>query len=68
MKALLATLLALGLVACRHVDEKRRDLVLDEIATIGSEAKLPGPRSPAEVDRIEVQVQILEKHYLEDTK
>lgn len=62
-----AALLALALLAsgCRHVDARKLDLTLDEIATVGSEAKVPGPRSSAQVARIESQVVTLQKRVRE---
>jgi hypothetical protein len=59
---LLVLLVVGGLQAldgCRHVDEKELAYRLDELATLGSEAKTPGPRSPVQVARVESQVAIL---------
>jgi hypothetical protein len=61
VKRLIAGLVVAGVlqIGCRHVDEKQLALRLDELATLGSEAKTPGPRSAVQVARIESQVAIL---------
>jgi hypothetical protein len=65
--ALFALALALG-AGCREVDPRKAAIVDDEIATIGSEAKTPGPRSKEHIARIESSVQALKKNVRELAK
>jgi hypothetical protein len=63
--ALLALAAAVGCGARGAVDERKLAIVEDEIATLGSAAKTPGPRTPVHVARITSDVEALKKNVRE---
>jgi len=61
-RSTLALVLLGSISACRAVDEKKLALLQDEIATLGSAAKVAGPRSPSQIQRIDSDVKAAQRH------